>query len=397
MQPTLAVFTVKKFVHRDGRYWTYGGFGDYVRALLPHFSRITLACHPRRSRQVPPGWYPLEAPNLEFAWLPWYEREDRALLRLPEMFLKARGPAMRADLVNARVPDYSGLCGGYWARRLGKPLFVNLVDDWHDPSRWRESRARGLARGLLRAHLALYGRLETSLCSSSLLFAQGEASHARYRANPRARLIVSSSHRDADVAPARDTCRDPARLRLLAVARLQRVKGHADLIRALALLADGAPAVAASLTLVGEGPTRSECEALAGSLGLAGRLSFAGQLDRTEIWKAYDASDLFCLASHSEGTPKVLLEAMARSLPVVATAVGGVPTIVKDGETGLLVPPRRPDLLAAAIRRLATDGDLRRRCLAGGRRMAQAHTVEAEWGGMVAAVRAEYPHLWREG
>lgn len=395
MQPTLAVFTVKKFVCRDGRYWTYGGFGDYVRALLPHFRRITLACHPRHVHEVPAGWYPLEAPTLEFAWLPWYDREDRAVVRLPEMLMRARRLAMRADLVNARVPDYSGLCGGYWARRLGKPLFVNLVDDWHDPSRWRTSRTRGLARALLRAHLSIYCRLETALCSSSLLFAQGEGSYARYRNNPRARLVVSSSHGDADVAPPRDTCRDPGRLRLLAVARLQRVKGHADLIQALALLAEGDRL--ASLTVVGEGPMRSECEALARKLGVEAQLSFAGQLDRTEIWKAYDASDVFCLASHSEGTPKVLLEAMARSLPVVATAVGGVPTVVKDGETGLLVPAGRPDILAAAIRRLATDGELRRRCLAGGRRMAQAHTVEAEWGGMVAAVREEYPFLWREG
>jgi glycosyltransferase involved in cell wall biosynthesis len=104
----------------------------------------------------------------------------------------------------------------------------------------------------------------------------------------------------------------------------------------------------------------------------------------------YRAADVFVLPSVSEGTPKVLLEAMANALPVVATDVGGVSTIVEDGANGLLVPPKSPSDLASAVRRVVGDGDLRRRIIAGGLTAARQHTLEGETARMVEAVRAEF-------
>jgi len=100
--------------------------------------------------------------------------------------------------------------------------------------------------------------------------------------------------------------------------------------------------------------------------------------------------DVLALPSWTEGLPLVVLEAMASARAVVATPVGGTPELVQDGETGLLVPPRDPEALAAALRRLLADADLRRRLgEAGERRVRAEFTLDA----MCSRVLAIYDEL----
>jgi colanic acid/amylovoran biosynthesis glycosyltransferase len=106
---------------------------------------------------------------------------------------------------------------------------------------------------------------------------------------------------------------------------------------------------------VGDGPERGHLESLAASLGIDSRVTFAGARGQHEIPAFYAAADLFCLPSFQEGVPVVLMEAMAREIPVVATRVMGVPELVEDGISGVLVRPGHEDELAAAIDGLLDD------------------------------------------
>ena len=99
--------------------------------------------------------------------------------------------------------------------------------------------------------------------------------------------------------------------------------------------------------LVGDGPLRTEAEARARRLDLAQSLTFTGSVEPERVAQFYRRADVVVLASFSEGVPVVLLEAMARGLPVVATSVGGVPELVKDGYNGLVVPPGDADAFCA--------------------------------------------------
>lgn len=102
-------------------------------------------------------------------------------------------------------------------------------------------------------------------------------------------------------------------------------------------------------------------------LGVADRVEATGALPREGVLREYGAADLFVLPSHFDSFPYVLLEAMAASLPVVSTRVGGIPEVVQEGRTALLVPPRDPTALADALVRLLTDPPLAQRFGAAGR------------------------------
>lgn len=144
--------------------------------------------------------------------------------------------------------------------------------------------------------------------------------------------------------------------RLLFVGRLAAVKGVPVLFAALAQLRPAFPAL--HLLLIGDGPERPTIEADARALGLTDLVTFAGYQSQGAVAAALGASDILVLPSFAEGVPVVLMEAMAAGLPVVATPVGGISELVGP-ESGVLVPPADAEALAAALRSLLADADLR--------------------------------------
>jgi glycosyltransferase involved in cell wall biosynthesis len=163
---------------------------------------------------------------------------------------------------------------------------------------------------------------------------------------------------------------------ILAVGRLSHEKGHADLIRAAAALTKMPGAPRFRIVLVGDGPEREPLARLASQLGIEKRITFAGFQRDTSPY--YAMATLVAVPSHSEGSPNVVLEAMAAGLPVVANRVGGVPEILDDGVTGILVPARDPEAMATAIVRVLSNAELRASLGAAARcRAESSHTPEA--------------------
>ena len=145
------------------------------------------------------------------------------------------------------------------------------------------------------------------------------------------------------------------------VGRFFPVKGHVHLVEAMAELRD-LPAV--KLLLVGDGPLREELEARVEALDLGERVRFLGF--RPDVSRILRSVDCVCLPSLWELLPYAALEAAALARPIVATAVGGVPRMLPDGEAALLVAPRDERALAAAIRRLVEQPEEARRLGRGG-------------------------------
>ncbi|NAZ85189.1 glycosyltransferase family 4 protein [Kineococcus indalonis] len=151
--------------------------------------------------------------------------------------------------------------------------------------------------------------------------------------------------------------RPPGPLRVLFVGRLVPEKGPELLLRAARSLRDAGRAL--EVVLVGAGPLRAALEQEVRERGLQDVVRLQGPVGQDDLPGWYEWADVFCLPSYAEGVPVVLMEAMATELPVVTTPVAGVPELVADGATGLLVDPGDVPGVAAAIERLAQDAPLR--------------------------------------
>src|SRR5262249_9818316 len=148
---------------------------------------------------------------------------------------------------------------------------------------------------------------------------------------------------------------EPNRFVVGAVGRLSAEKGFDLLIRAVGRLLKGGADV--QLIIVGDGEERPRLEALITELGLVDRVLMLGY--RPDVSELYQAMDVYALSSLSEGLPNVLLEAMALEVPIVATRIAGVPRLVRDEVTGLLVEPGSVDALTHGLDRLLADPALR--------------------------------------
>jgi colanic acid/amylovoran biosynthesis glycosyltransferase len=178
---------------------------------------------------------------------------------------------------------------------------------------------------------------------------------------PEDKLEVHHSGLNLDQFPFRPFPGFHEPLRLLAVGRMVEKKGHRYALEALRLLRDRG--FDARLTLVGRGPLESELRGLSARLGLGDRVAFAGWKPQDELAEIQRDSDILLAPSVTapdgdrEGIPNFVKESMAVGVPVVATRHGGIPELVDDGVSGLLVPERNPEAMAEAVMRLKKDPD----------------------------------------
>lgn len=151
---------------------------------------------------------------------------------------------------------------------------------------------------------------------------------------------------------ARDGSDPGAPVRIVSVGRAVPKKGYDVLLRAFAMLPED---LYWRFTHLGSGGEVARLKQLANELGIAGRCSWRGAADQTEVIAAYREADVFALASRiardgdRDGLPNVIVEAASQGLPAVATNISGIPELVTDGTSGWLVPPENPEALAAAL------------------------------------------------
>jgi glycosyltransferase involved in cell wall biosynthesis len=252
---------------------------------------------------------------------------------------------IRPDIVHANSSK-AGILGRVAARIAGVPVRIFTVHGW------AFAQYHGLASKLYLWLDRLVRPLTTSfICVSQRTRDAGIA--ARTCGRNETTVIPNA----VDVAAAPRTALDGNPPRVISVGRLKEPKDFVGLVRVLTRV--HAPFRAA---IIGDGPDRGEVEAAAGEVELLG--------ERADVPAQLADSDVFALWSRSEGMPMSVAEAMAAGLPVVASDVGGVPELVQDGVTGLLVTSGDEAALAAALELLLQDRDLRRRLGAAGRERA---------------------------
>jgi glycosyltransferase involved in cell wall biosynthesis len=164
------------------------------------------------------------------------------------------------------------------------------------------------------------------------------------------------------------------------IGRLNEQKGHRYLVEAAAALLPSRPK--AQVVIVGDGDQMDALKARSSALGIASRVTFAGH--RADVPALLGAIDVFAISSTYEGTPLALFEAMAAGKAIVSTAVDGCREVLEDGVTALLVPPRDPAALAAALGRVVDDTTLRRSLADNARKASTRYDIRACVAGMEA-------------
>lgn len=271
----------------------------------------------------------------------------------------------RPDVLHIHVPNTSA----FWALLSPAARRLPWIVHWHaDIPLDSRRRALRMAYRLYKPWEQALLRRARAVIATSQAYADSSAALAPWKEKVHA---IPLGLPDAAFARTAHSVEWPAPgLRLLGVGRLSYFKGFDVLLRALAQVPE------ASLVLIGGGECDASLRALARELDIESRVRFTGRLDmdaagQAFLESAYASADVFCLPSteRAESFGIVLLEAMRAGLPVVASDIpgSGVGFVVRDGETGMLVPPNDAAALAAALRRLAADANLRQRCGNAGR------------------------------
>jgi len=306
----------------------------------------------------------------------WISR--RSAIRHVRCALLVRRRARGADVVYATSMIRRATIGALLARR---PIVVKLVSDEVFERATRNGRYEGTLdefqhvggarnRFLRTTRNAALRRAHHVFCPSAYL----RDVALEWDLDPGHVSVLPNPAPSAPQLPGRDELRRELRLdgRVLAFAgRLGPQKALGVALEAIAAVPD------VTLVVAGDGPERAALEGQAIQLGLEGRSRFLGSLSRDDVLRLFRAADGSVLSSAWENFPHTVVEALAVGCPVIATAVGGVPEVVRDGENGLLVPPNDVASLTAAIQRYFEDDDLRRRLADAAAPSVSGYTEEA--------------------
>lgn len=307
----------------------------------------------------------------------WASR--RSPLRHLRSTLLVRRAARRADVVYATSMIRRAAIGSRLARR---PLVVKLVSDEVFERATRGGRyvgtldefqreGGGMRTRFLRAtrNAALRGARHV-FCPSAYLRDVG----LRWGLDPERLSVLPNPAPEIPSMPSRDELRAELGLSGHALVFAGRLGPQKALAVALQALVDVREV---ELTVAGDGPERSALERRAHELGLDGRVSFLGSVPREQVLRLFRAADASVLSSAWENFPHTVVEALAVGCPVIATAVGGVPEVVRDGENGLLVSPGDSGALAAALARFFADEALRARLRDAAPRSVEGYSEDA--------------------
>ncbi|HEX4680561.1 MAG TPA: glycosyltransferase family 4 protein [Gaiellaceae bacterium] len=289
----------------------------------------------------------------------WVTRGRPFVVRYPEVAAVGFRLARRADVVYATATYAAAAAAAVGARR---PLVTKLVSD---PA-YERARRYGLFSGTLEAFQSAHGARTLALKrlrTSALRRATRIIVPSRYLADfagswgldrSRIEVLTNPAPPPIDVEPS-----VLAQGTFVFVGRLAEQKALPVALAALREVPD------ARLLLIGDGPERESLERRTHELGLDDRVRFLGSVSRDEVLRYLAGARAAVLSSAWENLPHAAVEALSVGTPVVSTAVGGVPEVVRDGENGLLVPAGDVPALATALRRMLDDDALRDRLAAG--------------------------------
>ena len=290
-------------------------------------------------------------------------------------FQKYRRVVMGSDLVLLRLPSPTSIVAFPLAKIYKKKVVTyyasdikNVVVYGNKYKGLRRLPSQLMASIIYRIYAYFVDNADAGIFLSKDLMFRHNQSNSIYTF---ASLVSKSNLVDRVYSPSKNS------IKILFVGRLTHEKGINYAIEAIGELLENN--ISCELTICGSGPEEKSLQMMAKDLNLDININFIGNItSRRQIEAIYKSHDIFILPSISEGTPKVILEAMGYGLIVVATSVGGIPDIVEDGVNGFLVEPRNSKAITEIITRLSKDATLCNIAISGGFASMKTRTIESQ-------------------
>ncbi|MCK4261446.1 MAG: glycosyltransferase family 4 protein [Halanaerobiales bacterium] len=327
--------------------------------------------------------------NMTYVCLPYWASTIDFFCRLPVnifCLLKRLSLAIKgSDVVFIRLHTPLALIAYPLARTFRKQLYLFFVADIVEAVCKSERKGSRYAMALLQAKM--FDRLYKYMAQNTLTFAtKGELFERLSRVANACHEYIPSLISRTTINIREDTCTNSI-VNILFVGRLVYSKGVQDLIHAVAKLSMGNRKI--RITIVGTGPMDKELKTIVGMLKLSDSVHFVGHIPFGEnLFQVYRTGDIFVLPTYTEGLPKVLFEAFAFGIPIIATKVGGIPSVISHEENGILINPGSPTQIASATKRIITDSSLRRKIVSNGYAWITKHTLEEEVGRIIKVINA---------
>ncbi len=372
----------------DGRLQMSGPQGRFLDALAAQCERLTCFLHSARTDELAYLDHTLGASNIRWVDLGPHASLPTRMLRSPLSAHVVRLYRRELDALLIRGP--SPLLPILARAARGIPTTLLLVGDYVQVV--RDSPQPLWRKGLIRLWAHANARGQSRAARRTLTLVNSRELRDRLRPLlPDIRETRTTTLSDTDFFRRDDTCRQRP-VRLLYTGRMETGKGLLVLIESLALLVGQEEDVV--LDLVGRpqrgDPVLDEALALARELGVGHRVHYHGYRSLGgDLFDFYQRADIYVQPSlWTEGFPRSLWEALAYSLPVVATRVGSIPYDLRDGHSARLVTPRCAEALAGGIWDVLHDRDLRRRLIVNGFTLARSNTLERRASELVSLIES---------
>ena len=350
--------------------------GRVSDALAKHYDKVYVCAPVVHGAPPATADLPSEAANVELIAQPFWRTTAGSLPHFFGIACAYLRTCRRADVLFVR-----GMCPYIAVLYLFAFMFRRPICHWivgDTVTLLRTGTRNGPVLDTLALLYALQDRMFTRIgrwLTGGALICNGRELARAYQ-SPRTIAAVSSTVQETEFFSRYDTCQGRT-VRILFVGYIRPEKGIEHLLYAVNQLAAGIPW---ELEIVGpdEFPGyRRRLDEIVAARGIRERVHWAGYSSYGKpLFDRMRAADIFVLPTLSEGTPHVLVEARANSLPCISTTVGGVPSTVEHEYDALLVPPKDPGALARAIERLVRDGELRRSLIRNGLEAARRQTLE---------------------
>lgn len=370
---------------KDGQIYIPGYLGRFIDSLAPHLTQLSCFLHTPNPSEVELMDYRIESPNVRLVGLGLHDSLPRRVMRSKKIrrVFAAELPALDMFLFRAPTPLLPFLakeCGNLPLALLLVGDQLSVIDDLPQPF-WR--------RELIRFFWQWNAAQQNRVAEKGLFFVNSNQLALRAKAKGQNPVeIRTTTLRQSDFFERKDTCLHPP-YHILYVGRIEKTKGVFDLLDAfIGLIKRGYDL---QLDLVGwavTGDTSVEdLLAAAKENGVAERVLFHGYKALGEqLFAMYRQADIYVMPSHAEGFPRTIWEALAHSLPVVATRVGSIPAYIEGAAE--LVDPKDVDALVKAVEKLLSDPSLRQKYIQDGMRLAHENTLEVQSAKMIEEMKA---------